>query len=386
MEILNNGFIKVGVDLSLGGAITLLSLSEGSNLINQNPPASDRLVQDYWGDPLGGDMWPWNPTQAFSQVGSLPSIVDSSNDGVTIYTKSNPVLFEDMNGGNDAVDMYMEQWTSLHGSTVKVRCKATHYGGADRSQNYNGWPGESAENWYNDVGWNQPLGTCFLTEGFGNAAMYTGGTPWDPASTFGLVANTQPNGRNWEPAEKWAALMNGADFGVGIHVPSLILNGTPSAVVAVSVTDFGYLACNKAFGWTPGATLEYTAYYTIGSLNEIRTRFHNINDGLTPALPLIIDDITTTASIESVTLVLTHGEFTIGECSSASSVGTVEIVQSYGILAIADCAAASAIATPGITLNSNGTGIRSPSGSSYTPRSLTGEQLTIRRFSNGAWI
>jgi hypothetical protein len=131
-----------------------------------------------------------------------------------------------------------------------------------------------------------------------------------------------------------------------------------------------------------------------------------LDGGITPTLRS--SDCVATSTIELVTLVLTHGEFSIEGASAssiintptiarqggeftidgslaASSVGTVEITQSYGILAISNGAAASSIATPAITLSTNGSGIRSPSGISYTPRSITGEQLTIRRYSNGAW-
>jgi hypothetical protein len=130
--------------------------------------------------------------------------------------------------------------------------------------------------------------------------------------------------------------------------------------------------------------------------------------GVGSVTAVIPANVTSASSIDNVALILTHGElsieavsspttidtfaiarqggeFTIDGSSAASSMDSVEIVQSYGVLAIADCAAASFIATPVITLSASGSGIRSPSGTSYTPRSITGEQLTIRRYSNGAW-
>jgi hypothetical protein len=98
-----------------------------------------------------------------------------------------------------------------------------------------------------------------------------------------------------------------------------------------------------------------------------------------------VEAVDSLTSIDTPTIIRQGGEFIIEECSTSSSVETLEIVQSYGVLTIVDCVAASDITTTTITLNSNGSGIRSPSGTSYTPRSITGEQLTIRRYSNGAW-
>jgi hypothetical protein len=91
------------------------------------------------------------------------------------------------------------------------------------------------------------------------------------------------------------------------------------------------------------------------------------------------------SAVDGVTMVQQVFLFSIDAVTAAASAANVELVFSGGSLSVANSSAVATITTPTITLNSNGSGIRSPSGASYTPRSIAGEQLTIRRYSNGAW-
>jgi hypothetical protein len=98
-----------------------------------------------------------------------------------------------------------------------------------------------------------------------------------------------------------------------------------------------------------------------------------------------VQPVTGYSAIDDITLVQQVFLFSVDDVTSVASAATVELVFSGGRLSVANCQTATDIEVLTITLNSNGSGIRSPSGTAYTPRSITGEQLTIRRYSNGAW-
>src|SRR5688572_19486281 len=99
---LDNGTIRVGVNLSAGGAISYLSQSGSTyNLVNVRDKG--RYVQQsyYTGQNLDRTSegqyrrwspWPWNPVQAGDTYGNSSSVLAWSNDGRTIYVKTHPLL------------------------------------------------------------------------------------------------------------------------------------------------------------------------------------------------------------------------------------------------------------------------------------------------------
>jgi hypothetical protein len=409
ISYINNGTIKIGLELSWGGVISYFS----EVAVERNVFTGDRfdngvLSQAYWGDPLDENLdSAWNPNQ-----GGTTSVYDFGNPVVQEYTSNGvdsgylrvlPVQFDYMEGDSNPY-MIMEQWITLIGNVAKIQCRAT-YSGPSRAGDYTEFPYENGS-WYGQTGWNQETPAISFSNVFNNRVSYTGASPWTngAVASLGVAPELYTEGSFVLATEKWAASLDNTGWGIGVYA---------AGSDAIAHVDIGggsvYMTPSTCFDFENGLStpvvFEFTVYLTLGTTTDIRTRFYDIHTGLTP---FNVFNASSTSDIDTVSLVLTYGElsiesgysnttieivqiaraggeFAIDGSTAASSVGTVEITQSYGILAISDCAATSAITTPTITLDSNGSGIRSPSGTSYTPRSITGEQLTIRRFSNGAW-
>jgi hypothetical protein len=400
MEYLDNGTVKVGVQLEHGGRVaSFLDYTSGQNAFAEMPvPLEDAIIVSCWGDPLEdpGET-PWNPNQSDSETAEQPVLEAWSNDGTTLYTRTIPAQFAYLESVGLVTDMRIEQWLTLHNNLLKVRHKIT-YTGPDRSARWEDFPPMSASGWDQEA----PFIGSSLTS-TGTLKRYEGASPWTNAPLTSSALTQLTTGLNPViPDESWVAAVNDSDFGLGVYAEVDTFN---VAIRVASPAGRPLLTPVEVFNWTTGAILEYTRYLTLGSIEQIRSRFYDVHNGV---FPLGVGNVSSVSAIESVALVLTHGElsieastsptsidiptivraggeFTIEECSSFAAVEMVVLVQSYGILTVSDCAAASAIATPTISLTSNGLGIRSPSGTSYTPRSITGEQLTIRRYSNGAW-
>jgi hypothetical protein len=97
MSWLENGEIKVGVDLSLGGAITWLSKGGGENRVN-NFDHGRQIQLSYFSGPVPfgtaeqkpSEHWRhlgWNPIQAGDDFRNGSEVVEHRNDDRGIYVK-----------------------------------------------------------------------------------------------------------------------------------------------------------------------------------------------------------------------------------------------------------------------------------------------------------
>ena len=102
MSYLDNGSVRIGVDLSLGGSITYLSDSKKEcNLINSYDRGRQIQMSFYSGPvpykPNGKEplkIWlpiGWNPIQTGDVFGNRSKILEHSNDGSEIYVKCRPM-------------------------------------------------------------------------------------------------------------------------------------------------------------------------------------------------------------------------------------------------------------------------------------------------------
>src|SRR3712207_5206989 len=89
---LDNGVIKVGVDLDRGGAIGFLADAKtGENVINVHDLGRWVGPSYYAGPrPFGTPHpawkdWPWNPVSAGDVYGHPSALVETTNDGTTLY-------------------------------------------------------------------------------------------------------------------------------------------------------------------------------------------------------------------------------------------------------------------------------------------------------------
>jgi hypothetical protein len=268
LKTLDNGIISVGVDEKRGACIGYLALSSNKkNLLNHYDEG--RFVQQsYYGKSDGSDWngkpWVYNPVQGGSWDLKPSKIVEMNlnNDGSSLYTKTIPRHWASTNLCYDAL---MEQTISLEGHLVKVDFRFTYLGPDQGKSRHQEMPavfvdGELSTFVYEKNGRLQKVSDVeILDEGKGNK----------DGLRYGVSSS------------HWFLWLNQDDHGVGIYTP-----GTEDFKVYRALGDgktgpYGsacsYVAPLRTFSLKRGLTLEYTAYMTIGTLDEITERFDQIS-------------------------------------------------------------------------------------------------------------
>ena len=102
MSFLDNGVIRLGIDLQVGGAVTWLSDSKTKvNLVN-SWDCGRQIQMSYYSGPVPfifGDKQPkpawrgigWNPIQVGDCFGNRSRVLEHRNDGQAIYVKCIPM-------------------------------------------------------------------------------------------------------------------------------------------------------------------------------------------------------------------------------------------------------------------------------------------------------
>jgi len=144
MSFLDNGTIRLGVDLNLGGSITYLAdANDKINIIN-NHDWGRQIQMSFYSGPQpftpGGKQpsktWAglgWNPIQSGDYAGNRSRIIDHRNNGKSIYVKCVPMQWP---LDNEPGECTFESWIRLEDNVVKVRSRinnnrtdATQYSG-----------------------------------------------------------------------------------------------------------------------------------------------------------------------------------------------------------------------------------------------------------------
>jgi len=262
VSYLDNGVIRVGVDLGKGGTITWVSRSgPGVNLVNSWDLGRE-VQQSYYSGPdnFGNPAppwtnFPWNPIGAGDTYGNPAPVLEQSNDGTTIYTKTAPLQWA-LN--HVACECLLEQWITLDANAVRVRNRLTN-NRTDRTQ-------------YHAYG--QELPAVYTNGTFWRLFTYNGSAPYTNGPLTQMY-NTQPNWSQWSASEHWAALVNDAGFGLGIFSDFATrfaggFAGTPN-IGGPTDAPTGYIApgTNEILDWN--IVYEYDYALVLGTLDEIRT-------------------------------------------------------------------------------------------------------------------
>jgi len=243
LSFIENGTIRVGVDLSDGGKITYLSPLRGEQ-------AHD-LLQDVQQSYYGG-----TPDATWHVAANGGTVLLNRNNGRTIYTK---VIPSRDGFASRQCSCTLETWVSLKGNTVHVRNRLMNTGGGTVAFTPHA----------------QELPALYTTGDAYRLFTYDGTTPFTGAP---LREVTDDRGGFFVPGpsflatEHWAALVNDEGFGVGLFEPSLTrFSGIPGNEYAVDYGWInGYLASSTTenLDSTPVYTYDYTL--VVGSLDNIR--------------------------------------------------------------------------------------------------------------------
>jgi uncharacterized repeat protein (TIGR01451 family) len=264
MSYLDNGVIRLGVDLAKGGTITYLATSgAGVNVINSFDLGRE-VQQSYWSGPDNygnpAPPWagtPWNANAAGDAYGNPSTVLDQTNDGSTIYTKTIPLQWA-LN--NVACECVVEQWITLNSNTVQVHNRLTN-SRSDHTQ----YPA-----------YGQAMPAVYANGAYWRLLTYEGAAPYTNAPLTELHGVPPTGGYWWRFAatEHWAALVDDSGFGVGVFNPTITpieggFVGTPD-VGGPSDDPTGQIAPTpiEIIDWN--IVLEYDYTLVLGTFDEIR--------------------------------------------------------------------------------------------------------------------
>jgi len=270
MTYLDNGQIRLGLDLDMGGAVTYLAESGGgSNMINSWDHGRQVQLSFYSGPvpfhPPGTRLDPswralgWNPIQAGDAFGHGSRVTYFKNNGRTIHLRCVPLIWP-LN--NVPAECVFECAYQLAGKTVEVdnrlvnaRSDHTQYAGRD-----------------------QELPAVYSNGAWYKLVSYTGDQPFTGGAPTTLVDLNDGKGWPWLTfygTEHWAALLDKNDHGLGVFEPDAChfgggFAGKPKGVGGPKNDQTGYIAPNLDEILDDNITYSFHYVLIVGSLDDIR--------------------------------------------------------------------------------------------------------------------
>lgn len=268
MVSIDNGQIRVGVDLSIGGAITHVSdLARGDNLINSHDWGRQIQMSFYSGPPnyqregkRKSPHWagfPWNPIQSGDAFGNGSRTLEHRAEEGSLYVKAIPMLWP---MENDPGECSFETWITLEGKTFRYRGRLTNQR-ADKT--VYGPHHQEVPAVYTNAVWHRLM-------------TYVGDQPF----TGGALTEVRKTAHEawpwskWLAAENWAALVDDSGFGIGAWHPEAyeFHGGFAGARGKGGPKDAptGYFSPMQTEVLDPDIVYEYECVFVVGTLEEIR--------------------------------------------------------------------------------------------------------------------
>ncbi|HSU65694.1 MAG TPA: hypothetical protein VLJ39_02375 [Tepidisphaeraceae bacterium] len=213
MSYLDNGVIRLGIDLNLGGAITYLSRSGTDENVVNSYDCGRQIQMSYYSGPVPfstGDKQPkpnwahigWNPIQVGDAFGNPSKVLEHRNDGKQLYVKCIPMHWPLDNVPGECT---YECWLELEGNAVHARCRMENHR-PDHTQ-------YSARF--------QEFPAIYTNGPWYRLMTYTGDQPFTGAPLARIERDKTAPGpwSHWISPEHWAALVDDHDFGLGVWSP-----------------------------------------------------------------------------------------------------------------------------------------------------------------------
>ena len=283
---LENDSLRLGVKTSSGAAIGYLSLSGSDrNLVNHWDHG--RLIQQSFygrrdGSLWNGKPWRWNPVQGGDWRGRAARVLELEQTTAMLRSKS---MARHWASGEDLEDVLFEQQITLDGPIVHIRFQMTYMGAVAHPAHNQEIPAVFVAPDLKTLvlfdGQQRPAtGSESLVEQQTNRDTDRSDLPRVEPWTNGPLHRSQPGWPNESRiiAEHWAAYVDEEDFGLGVYVPISekltcyrFGNGDPER------GSCSYFAPLTTLSIRPNMVFKYDAYLTIGSVEEIRTRFARLH-------------------------------------------------------------------------------------------------------------
>lgn len=268
MEYVDNGTIKLGVNLALGGAITYLAdCKTGKNIVN-NWDWGRQIQMSFFAEPRPyiekgqkpEKHWEhigWNPIQAGDDYGNGSKVVEFKKTETSLYVKCIPMQWPLNNVPGECT---YECWIELRGNTAQVRAQLNN--------------ARSDKNKY--VGRHQELPAVYSNGEYFRLLTYRGDKPFTDDRVNRIPKKTG-GGFPWEywlATENWAALVNDKDWGLGIYKQYnyLFIGGFAGKEGRGGTHDSptGYIAPLHTEILDHNITYDYKYALILGSLKDIR--------------------------------------------------------------------------------------------------------------------
>lgn len=273
ISYIDNGTLRLGVNLDLGGSITYLAdANDGTNMINNHDWGRQIQMSFYSGpNPFtpGGKQpsqtWAglgWNPIQSGDYAGNRSTVVAHHNDGDAVYVKCIPMQWP---LDNEPGECTFESWIKLQGNTVHVRSRIDNHR-ADTTQ-------------YSGRG--QELPAVYTNGPWYRLISYAGDRPFTDdkvrrfTKTWTSFEDVQGSPwEHWVATEHWAALLNDNNRGLGVFkwdTCSFVggFFGTPGAGGSKDAPT-GYISPVQDEILDHNIGYEYEYVLIVGTLEEIR--------------------------------------------------------------------------------------------------------------------
>jgi hypothetical protein len=266
--MLENGVIRIGVDLNAGGAIGYLSNAKQNRNVVNTADLGRYIEQSYYSGPKPfgrptphWQNWSWNACSAGDFYYHSSRVLTHSNDGKTLYIKCIPMQWALNNVPSEST---CETWITLKGNAAEVTHRLIN-SRADKTQ----YPHMSQE-----------CPALYTVGALDRLMTYDGPAPFTNAPLRRIENYVKPWAQ-WSATENWAALVNDADWGLGIFRPDVFtfIGGTRLTDGRRSYDpDHGscsYIAPKTKEYMDHDITFVYRYYLILGNLRDIRKYVYN---------------------------------------------------------------------------------------------------------------
>lgn len=245
---LDNGHVRLGVNLSAGACVGWFSHSHSSDNLLNAYDVGRYLQQSYYGDKDNSDWngkpWRYNPVQGGSWKNKPAVVIESSEEKDQLYAKVQPRHWAT---GELLKEVMMEQWLRLDSGLARLKFKMTYSGDKEHAA------------------YHQELPALFVkpaldTLVFVNAEQQL--TRKQPGFPNEMIRFSEP----------WIAWVDNKDSGLGLWCPHA-KEATCYRVREGNRGDVSYIAPLQTFALKPGLVFEYEVVLAIGTVEQIRAVF-----------------------------------------------------------------------------------------------------------------
>jgi len=287
MSFLDDGEVRVGMDLGLGGAVTFISSKDHpGNIINSADFGRQIQMSHYsgpWpfevGDKKPNPAWAglgWNPIQTGDCYMNPSKVIEHRNDGKELYIRCIPMQWPLNNVPGDCL---FETWTTLEGPVIHMRYRCTNQR-LDKTA-YPPCP--------------QELPAVYTISRLSRLMTYAGNQPFTQ-DALTQVTNDWRKPWPWTrfvATERWAALVDNDGWGLGVfkddggEFHGGIYGDDRSDDPKHGST--AYVAPIHRENFDANIVYEHRTDFAVGKLAHIRRRFNDLATKTPPAWRFVSD-------------------------------------------------------------------------------------------------